>query len=116
MINTGTGAVVDAITYDAWGRITSESAPGTIPFGFAGGLADPDTGLVHFGARDYDPTTGTWTGPDPIRFAGGDPNLYQYAGSDPVNHVDPSGLELGWHLDRHVLGCTGASHLPGDRR
>ena len=92
VINTGSGAVVDAITYDAWGRITSESAPGTIPFGFAGGLADPDTGLVHFGARDYDPATGTWTGPDPIQFAGGDPNLYQYAGSDPVNHVDPSGL------------------------
>ena len=92
VIDTSTGAIVDAITYDAWGRITSESAPGTIPFGFAGGLADPDTGLVHFGARDYDPTTGTWTGPDPIQFAGGDPNLYQYAGSDPVNNVDPTGL------------------------
>ena len=93
VINTSSGTVVDAITYDAWGRITSESAPGTIPFGFAGGLADPDTGLVHFGARDYDPTTGTWTGPDPIQFAGGGPNLYQYAGSDPVNIVDPSGLD-----------------------
>ncbi|HEY4227980.1 MAG TPA: RHS repeat-associated core domain-containing protein, partial [Candidatus Limnocylindrales bacterium] len=93
VIDTGTGATVDAITYDAWGRITSETAPGTIPFGFAGGLADPDSGLVHFGARDYDPTTGRWTGPDPIRFAGGDSNLYQYAGSDPVNHVDRSGHE-----------------------
>jgi RHS repeat-associated protein len=92
VIDTATGAIVDAITYDVWGRITSETAPGTIPFGFAGGLADPDTGLVHFGARDYEPTTRTWTGPDPIHFAGGDPNLYQYAGSDPVNHVDPTGL------------------------
>jgi RHS repeat-associated protein len=93
VINTSSGALVDAITYDAWGRITSESAPGTIPFGFAGGLVDPDTGLVHFGARDYDPMTGTWTGPDPIQFAGGGANLYQYAGSDPVNNIDTTGLD-----------------------
>ncbi|MGH2464210.1 MAG: RHS repeat-associated core domain-containing protein, partial [Candidatus Limnocylindrales bacterium] len=93
VIDAGSGVVVDAISYDAWGRITSESAPGTIPFGFAGGLTDPNTGLVHFGARDYDPATGTWTGPDPIQFAGGQPNLYQYAGSDPVNNSDPTGLD-----------------------
>jgi hypothetical protein len=29
---------------------------------------------------------------DPIRFAGGDPNLYAYCNNDPVNHVDPGGL------------------------
>ena len=29
--------------------------------GFAGGLHDPDTALVRFGARDYDPATGRWT-------------------------------------------------------
>ena len=28
--------------------------PGLSPFGFAGGLYDDDTGLVRFGARDYD--------------------------------------------------------------
>ncbi len=30
------------------------------PFGFAGGLYDADTGLVRFGARDYDPETGQY--------------------------------------------------------
>ncbi len=92
VIDAQSGSIVDAIAYDAWGRITHETAPGTIPFGMAGGLADPDTGLVHFGARDYDPTTGRWTSSDPIQFAGGDPNLYQYAGGDPVNQTDPTGL------------------------
>ena len=29
-----------------------------IPFGFAGGLHDRDTGLVRFGYRDYDPEVG----------------------------------------------------------
>jgi RHS repeat-associated protein len=92
VIDSHSGAVMDAISYDSWGRITSETAPGTIPFGFTGGLLDPDTGLVHLGARDYDPTTGRWTAPDPILFAGGDANLYRYVGDDPINRVDPSGL------------------------
>jgi RHS repeat-associated protein len=28
-------------------------------------------GLVRFGARDYDASTGRWTAKDPIRFDGG---------------------------------------------
>jgi uncharacterized protein RhaS with RHS repeats len=46
---------------------------------------------VRFGARDYDPEIGRWTTKDPIRFAGGDPNLYGYVLNDPVNLVDPNG-------------------------
>jgi RHS repeat-associated protein len=63
-----------------------------IPFGFAGGLYDPDPGLVHFGARDYDPMIGRWVSKDPILFAGGQTNIYVYAGNDPINMIDPTGL------------------------
>ena len=63
-----------------------------IPFGFAGGLYDPDTGLVHFGARDYDPMIGRWVSKDPILFRGGQGNLYVYVGNDPVNNADLAGL------------------------
>ncbi|MGH8490627.1 MAG: RHS repeat-associated core domain-containing protein [Gammaproteobacteria bacterium] len=77
--------------YDEWGRVTLDTNPGFHPFGFAGGLYDRDTGLVRFGARDYDPETGRWTAKDPIRFAGGDTNLYGYVLNDPVNAIDPSG-------------------------
>jgi RHS repeat-associated protein len=94
VVDAADGSVADAIRYDAWGNVLSESTPGFLPLGFAGGLRDPDSGLVHFGARDYDPVTGRWTGPDPIRFAGGDPNLYRYVGGDPVNRVDPTGLRI----------------------
>ena len=109
VINTVTGAVVEQITYDAWGTITSDSNPGFQPFGFAGGLYDADTGLVHFGARDYDPAIGRWTARDPLGFAGGDTNLYGYVLQDPVNLEDPSGLFLWpWESPVTVEGGTQA--------
>ncbi|MCB9610787.1 MAG: hypothetical protein H6716_29655, partial [Polyangiaceae bacterium] len=43
------------------GRFTEDF----VPFGFAGGIHDADTGLVRFGARDYDAVTGRWTSKDP---------------------------------------------------
>lgn len=92
VVNTASGAVVQRFDYDAFGRVTLDTNPGFQPFGFAGGLYDPATGLVRLGARDYDAATGRWTFPDPLGFAGLDTNLYRYAGNDPVNLVDPSGL------------------------
>jgi RHS repeat-associated protein len=65
-----------------------------VPFGFAGGLLDPDTGLIRFGARDYDPEMGRWVAKDPLGFDGNDGNLYGYVENDPVNRRDPLGLEF----------------------
>jgi len=92
-VTDSTGAIVKRIDYDSFGNILTDSNPAfTVPFGFAGGLHDRDTGLVRFGARDYDPAIGRWTAKDPIDFAGGDLNLYGYVLGDPVNGVDISGL------------------------
>jgi hypothetical protein len=41
----------------------------------------------------YDPRTARWLQRDPIDAASGDPNLYRYAGNDPINAKDPSGLD-----------------------
>lgn len=92
VVDSRTGGIVAQIAYDPWGNIMQDTAPGFIPIGFAGGLGDPDTGLIRFGARDYDPRAGRWTAADPIRFSGGDANLYRYAGGDSVNFFDPTGL------------------------
>jgi len=73
------------------------------PFGFAGGIYDQHTKLTRFGARDYDAETGRWTAKDPIRFGGGDTNLYGYAINDPVNLIDPTGKVLGFILGRAAL-------------
>ena len=87
------GALVKRVERDTWGVVTSDSAPAfALPFGYAGGLEDRRTGLVRFGFRDYDPAAGRWLARDPARFAGGQDNLYEYVGSDPVAHRDPSGL------------------------
>jgi len=48
------GNVVKRIDYDSFGNIINDTNPSfEVPFGFAGGLHDKDTGLVRFGYRDY---------------------------------------------------------------
>ena len=78
--------------YDVWGNVLVDTNPGFQPFGFAGGIYDQHTGLVRFGARDYDPETGRWTAKDPIGFGGGDTNLYGYVLNNPISFVDVWGL------------------------
>lgn len=92
VINTQTGDVAAQLEFDEYGRTLTDTNPGLIPFGYAGGLKDPDSGLVRMGARDYDPQTGRFTTKDPIGFSGGDTSLYAYVAGDPVNQADPSGL------------------------
>ena len=66
-------------------------------------MHDRDTGLVRFGYRDYDPDVGRWTAKDPILFAGGDMDLYGYALNNPINFIDPLGLEsLGERMEKRA--------------
>jgi RHS repeat-associated protein len=110
VVNSETGEIAEELDYDSYGRITRDTNPGFQPFGFAGGLYDSDTGLTHFGARDYDAETGRFISQDPLDFSGGDTNLYAYAWGDPVNVVDPEGL-LGWST---VSGVWDAVNTPVD--
>ena len=91
VVNVANGQVAQEIRYDAFGNVLSDTNAGFQPFGFAGGLYEPETGLVRFGVRDYEARTGRWTSKDPLLFRAGDGNLYRYAGADPVNLIDPSG-------------------------
>jgi RHS repeat-associated protein len=95
VVNANTGAIAQRIDYDAFGNISQDTNPGFQPFGFHGGLYDPETGLTRFGARDYNPRTGRWLSRDPIGISGG-LNLYQAFGCNPVNFIDPFGnVEFG---------------------
>jgi len=92
VIDISDGSVVQRMDYDAFGNVIFDSNPGFQPFSFAGGVYDPDTKLIRFGARDYDAQTGRWTAKDPILFDGGDTNLFGYVLGDPVNFLDLNGL------------------------
>jgi RHS repeat-associated protein len=95
IVADASGNVVKRIEYDSFGNIIGDTDPSfEVPFGFAGGLHDRDTGLVRFGFRDYDPDIGRWTVKDPIFFAGGDTDLYGYCLNNPINFFDPLGLYL----------------------
>lgn len=56
---------------------------------YIGGYFDEPSSFYRFGARYYDPTIGRFTQFDP---SGQESNPYAYAGCNPVNSRDPSGL------------------------
>jgi RHS repeat-associated protein len=103
VVNSSTGDIVQKMEYDEFGRVLSDSNPGFQPFGFAGGIYDKDTGLVRFGARDYDAEVGRWTCKDPIGFGGGDTLLYGYCNNNPIMFKDNSGLFSEFESVGHYL-------------
>ncbi|HYW91468.1 MAG TPA: RHS repeat-associated core domain-containing protein [Gammaproteobacteria bacterium] len=91
VLDVSTGEVVQRMDYSPFGKVLKDTNPGFQPFGFAGGIYDPDTGLVRFGARDYDAEAGRWTARDQVLFHGRDTNLYRYVLADPLDFGDPFG-------------------------
>ena len=90
------GNITDRYSYDAWGNPIEQVGTTFNPFRWNAAYGyewTPAIGLYHVGAREYDPRTARWLQRDPIDAASGDPNLYRYAGNDPVNRADPSGLD-----------------------
>jgi RHS repeat-associated protein len=87
------GSVSQSNSYDAWGAVTSFSPESRL---FWKGLfwTGDSTSLYFMRNRWYDPEGERFLSEDPAGFAGGI-NLYAFAGNDPVNGRDPSGLDAG---------------------
>ena len=87
----GTGAVTLARQYDAWGNLEAgKTEPG---YAFTGREWNPESDLYYYRARYYDPRTGTFVAPDPIKFNAG-VNFYAYVRGNPATFIDSLGLEL----------------------
>lgn len=91
IVDAKNGSIIQRIDYDEFGTVVRDTNPGFQPFGFAGGLYDPDTGLIRFGARDYDSVSGRWLSKDPSGIWPGNFNQYQYADNNPVTMIDTTG-------------------------
>ncbi|MCC6898872.1 MAG: RHS domain-containing protein [Polyangiaceae bacterium] len=132
LVDVATGTAAWRADFDAWGnRTLIAGAADFVPFGFAGGMFDHETGLTRFGARDYDPVAGRWTAKDPVGLEASGTNLFGYALLDPVNRKDLTGADPLDDLSKFfqdnpttckvlinlftagcLYGCTGLLALP----
>ncbi len=84
------GHVAVSYAYTPYGVSIASSTSVVNPFGFADSYTDPQSGFVYLINRWYDPSTGQFLSVDPLVDATG--QAYSYAGDDPVNLIDPTGL------------------------
>ena len=88
-VTDGAGAATVTNTYDEYG-LPGVSNQGR--FQYTGQVWVPEVELYNYKARFYSPTLGRFMQTDPIGYGGGI-NWYAYVGNDPVNLIDPTGLE-----------------------
>jgi RHS repeat-associated protein len=82
------------VFYTPYGEITHRDAAVNTRFLFCGayGVQTDASGLVYMRARYYHPYLARFLNEDPIEFEGG-MNWYAYVNGNPLNLVDPTGLE-----------------------
>jgi RHS repeat-associated protein len=95
LLTDATGNLTDSYDYDDYGALQSQTGTTKNDFLYAGEQFDAEAGLYYNRARHLDTNTGRFTGLDPFEGNLSRPitlNKYAYAGNDPVNATDPSGL------------------------
>jgi RHS repeat-associated protein len=89
---TKQGSVVVQADYTPTGQMRLGPGQPLPALGFGGHWVHPVTGLLFAWFRAYDPDLGRWLSRDPLGQRQGE-SLYAYGGGDPINHLDPYGLQ-----------------------
>ncbi len=94
LVDVSTGQSVADYEYGPFGeqiRASGEYAA-LNPFGFSSKFTDWETGLLYYGYRYYNPSTGRWLSRDPIEEDGG-VNLYGFCENNGIDSWDFLGQE-----------------------
>jgi RHS repeat-associated protein len=97
VVTDQTAARVQLVEYTPWGEIARSEGVADLTHRFTGQLLDPETGLLYYGGRYYDPLLARFVSPDPFVPEPGNPqalNRYSYVVNNPVNAIDPSGYDF----------------------
>ena len=96
----------------ASGNVRTNGTAWDTRFLFQGRQYYKEATIYDYRNRFYNPGLGRFLQSDPLGFGGGDANLFRYCGGDPVNRIDPTGLDVeeGFHLagvlPHHYFGIT----------
>jgi len=113
----GVQAITSTLTTEAFGNTVAQWGSTGNPYRFAGAWGyrdDGDAGLLHVGARYYDPQAGRFVSRDTVLSE----HPYLYCEHEPVNRVDPSGrktyewLEVAGGLIASVGGLVSIVNPP----
>ena len=100
VVLSSSGTVMQTNHYYPFGGVFSTST-NVQPYKYNGKELDTKAGLnwYDYGARHYDATLGRWFVVDPLAEKYYSDNPYNYCGNNPINRIDPTGMD--WYEDEN---------------
>ncbi len=105
------GVLVQSIDYVSFGKAIVAGLAST-RYLYTGRELDSESGLIYYRARYYDASTGLFTNEDPIRFDGGDTNLYRYVFNAPIIWRDPFGNQVVFDRSDQTIKFPDGTSFP----